>query len=47
MLFEATYAEFIFSNKFWPEYDETEFLSNLEEFYRRTRKFGGLKNDKK
>lgn len=47
MLFEATYAEFIFSNKFWPEYDEIEFLSNLEEFYRRTRKFGGLKNDKK
>ena len=47
MLFEATYAEFIFSKKYWPEYDEIEFVNNLNEFFQRTRKFGGLNNAKK
>ncbi len=43
LLWEVAYAELLFSKLTWPEYSKEEFLNNLEDYYSRTRKFGGLK----
>lgn len=41
LLNESAYAELIFSNKYWPEYDENEFNKNLNEYHQIKRNFGG------
>jgi undecaprenyl diphosphate synthase len=40
LLWQAAYAELIFSDKFWPDYDEADFDAALAEFVRRERRFG-------
>lgn len=40
MLYEAAYAELIFTDKLWPYFDESDVDSALSEFAARTRKFG-------
>jgi undecaprenyl diphosphate synthase len=42
LLWEAAYAELLFTDCMWPEFDECNFDSALEEFHRRERRFGGL-----
>lgn len=42
MLWQASYAELIFSKLNWPEYNYDEFKNNLNEFYLRKRKFGNI-----
>lgn len=42
MLWESAYAELVFSDTYWPDYTEQEFLAALEEFGRRDRRFGQL-----
>lgn len=42
LLFEAAYAEFIFIDKFWPDFNKEDFDKVLAEYERRTRKFGGV-----
>ena len=42
MLWECAYAELVFTDTFWPDFDEPAFEAALHEFARRDRRFGGL-----
>jgi undecaprenyl diphosphate synthase len=42
MLWECAYAELVFVDTFWPDFDEAAFEAALREFSRRDRRFGGL-----
>jgi undecaprenyl diphosphate synthase len=42
MLWECAYAELVFVDTFWPDFDEAGFEAALREFSRRNRRFGGL-----
>jgi len=42
LLWECAYAELVFVDTFWPDFDETAFDAALAEFERRERRFGGL-----
>jgi undecaprenyl diphosphate synthase len=42
MLWECAYAELVFTDTFWPDFDEPAFEAALREFARRDRRFGGL-----
>lgn len=41
LLWQAAYAEFYFSEVLWPDFDENEFKKAIDEYHKRTRKFGG------
>jgi undecaprenyl diphosphate synthase len=43
LLWQAAYAEFLFSELSWPEFTKAEFFKALEQFGRRERRFGGVK----
>ena len=38
---QISYSEFVFTDKYWPEYDEEEFLRSIQIYQKRTRRFGG------
>jgi trans,polycis-decaprenyl diphosphate synthase len=40
MLWQAAYAEFIFQDKLWPDYDRRDLWSACEEYAERNRRFG-------
>lgn len=42
LLWESAYAELLFTDRMWPEFDENDFDAALDEFHRRERRFGGL-----
>lgn len=42
LLWECAYAELVFVDEFWPDFDERGLDAALAEFYRRERRFGGL-----
>ncbi len=42
LLWECAYAELVFSDRMWPDFDRDELRSAVEEFHRRERRFGGL-----
>jgi undecaprenyl diphosphate synthase len=42
LLWESAYAELIFTDTMWPDFDECALESALEEFGRRERRFGGV-----
>ena len=42
LLWHSAYAEFIFTNTLWPDYNRKEFFKNIEEFQQRKRRFGGI-----
>jgi undecaprenyl diphosphate synthase len=42
LLWESAYAELLFTDRMWPEFDETDLEVALEEFHRRERRFGGV-----
>ncbi len=46
LLWQAAYAEFIFSDTLWPDYSAEEFKKDVLEFEGRNRRFGGLENKK-
>lgn len=41
MLWRAAYSEFLFLDKYWPEMTKEDVTSILEEYTRRSRRFGG------
>ncbi len=41
LLWQAAYAELVFTDTLWPDFDETAFNAALAEFARRQRRFGG------
>lgn len=42
MLWQAAYAEFIFVETLWPDFDEAALVSALRTYARRDRRFGGI-----
>jgi len=42
LLWESAYAELVFTDRMWPDFDETDLAAALQEFARRDRRFGGL-----
>jgi undecaprenyl diphosphate synthase len=42
LLWECAYAELVFVDPYWPDFDEAAFDAALHEFARRDRRFGGL-----
>lgn len=47
LLWQTSYAELIFSETLWPDYNEKEFFSHIEEFKKRNRRFGAEKSEEK
>lgn len=43
LLWQLAYAEFIFTDTFWPDFDEAKLHECLLEYQSRDRRFGGLK----
>jgi len=42
LLWECAYAELVFVERYWPDFDEAAFHSALREFATRDRRFGGV-----
>lgn len=40
---QISYSEFVFTDKFWPEYNEQDFLNSIQIYQKRIRRFGGNK----
>ncbi len=40
LMWQMVYTEFLFMEKFWPEFDETDLDLAIEEYQKRNRKFG-------
>ena len=45
LLWHCAYAEFIWTDTLWPDYNREEFFSNIIEFQKRTRRFGAVPED--
>ena len=43
LLWHVAYAEQIYTNTLWPDYSEEEFKNNIENFFKRNRRFGAEK----
>lgn len=43
LLYQSAYAEYYFPKTYFPDFDEKEFDLAIEEYQKRTRKFGGTK----
>jgi len=42
LIWQAAYAEFVFLDCYWPDFEEADFLEALETFSSRERRFGGI-----
>ena len=42
LLLQAAYSEFYFTPTYWPDFDDEAFDKAIEEYTRRTRRFGGI-----
>ena len=42
LLWESAYAELYFTDRMWPDFDESDLESALDEFRHRERRFGGI-----
>jgi undecaprenyl diphosphate synthase len=42
LLWESAYAELVFTDRMWPDFNEADLESALEEFSHRERRFGGI-----
>ena len=42
LLWQCAYTEFYFTPTLWPDFSEEDFKKALEDFSRRTRRFGGI-----
>jgi undecaprenyl diphosphate synthase len=45
MLYELAYAEMVFPDTYWPDFNEDELVKCLKEYEARNRRYGGLKNE--
>ncbi len=41
LLWQLAYTEFLFIDKYWPDFSEEDLLNAIDKFERRNRKFGG------
>jgi len=44
LLWQCAYSEFIFTNTLWPDYSSEEFISDIQQFQKRNRRFGAVPN---
>lgn len=42
LLWQASYAEFWFTNAYWPDFGDDDFAAAMSEFSRRQRRYGGV-----
>jgi undecaprenyl diphosphate synthase len=42
LLWQAAYAEFVFSPVLWPDFDRADLVEAMAEYRRRERRFGGI-----
>jgi undecaprenyl diphosphate synthase len=42
LLWQAAYAEFYFTDTYWPDFGRDEFISAIREYKKRERRFGAL-----
>lgn len=42
LLWQAAYAELVFADTLWPDFDRDDLQAAIEEFHRRDRRFGGV-----
>ena len=42
LLWENAYAEFVFTDRMWPDFDASDLQAAVNDFHRRQRRFGGL-----
>ena len=45
LLWQAAYAEYVFQDKLWPDYDRRDLWEACEEYVNRNRRFGQSRND--
>jgi len=45
LLWEAAYAEFVFQDIYWPDYGSEALRAAVDEYHRRTRRYGGADVD--
>ena len=43
LTWQISYSEFVFTDKYWPEYSNTDLLESIQIYQKRTRRFGGNK----
>ena len=46
LLYQASYAELIFTEDFWPDFSDERYVDVLRQYARRSRRFGGLEDTK-
>lgn len=46
LLYQVSYAEMVFVDEYWPDFTQDLYISVLNEFANRNRRFGGLETDK-
>ncbi|MBQ9281084.1 MAG: di-trans,poly-cis-decaprenylcistransferase [Treponema sp.] len=44
LLWHCAYAEFVFTDTLWPDYNENEFLADISIYQQRNRRFGAVPN---
>lgn len=42
LMWQAAYSELYFCSKFWPDFEESDLIEAVENFGKRTRRYGGL-----
>ncbi|MCF7925003.1 MAG: isoprenyl transferase [Candidatus Izimaplasma sp.] len=45
LLWQIAYSEFIFTKTYWPAFNEKKLYKAIKQFQKRTRRFGGLKEE--
>jgi undecaprenyl diphosphate synthase len=45
LLWESAYAELLFTDRMWPDFNEADLDAALDEFHRRERRFGAVPAD--
>ncbi|MBX4378003.1 undecaprenyl diphosphate synthase family protein, partial [Mycobacterium tuberculosis] len=43
LLWQSAYAELVFSDKLWPDWDRRDLWAAVEQYARRDRRFGGVR----
>ena len=41
LLWQCAYAEFVFTDRLWPDFDENDFNAAIQEYHGRARRYGG------
>lgn len=47
LLYQVSYAEMLFTDTFWPDFSDEKYIEALQTYAKRSRRYGGLTEDKK